>query len=134
MKDELLASLNQSKPRWDSGLGYLFMLDNLIGLACGYGINNQHVEYYNTLEMWYISTIYWFENSKSITKMKVKISEDAKDKEISVLDNLKRLRSSASPSQEKVLKRYHEQLDKLTNVAGLRLGSTESLPGVLKKG
>lgn len=109
-----------SGPQWNSGLGYLFLLDNIIRLACGYLINGDYEAYYNSLESWYLSVIYWVDSSN-----KHKISEEE-------VKALKKLREEASPSQLKVLKNYHEKLDRLTNKAGLRLKSGSDALGVLK--
>jgi len=132
MSENPIAELNQSKPKWDSGLGYLFLLDDLIKLACGYLIIEDYTSYYQCLESWYISTAYWFETSKAATALKVTVKKDGKETEISAVDHLKALRAAAGPTQPGVLKNYHEQLDKLSNAVGLRLGSTKELPGVLK--
>ena len=120
---------NITKPKWDSGLGYLFLLDDIIRQACGYLVTQCYQEYYNCLEAWYISSIFWFETHKKIKDVNITIE----GKEMTRLEYLKQLREAASPSQLRTLKLYHEQLDKLSNIAGLRLASSSQLPGVLQK-
>lgn len=130
--------IDTNKPKWDSGLGYLILLDQEIKLANGYLINAEWPEYYRSLESWYITAIYWLESSPKVQALKLKdkirVGEsEYQTKEVKALDKLKKLRYAASEEQVGVLKRYHELLDKLTSLAGLRLASTSSgVPGVLK--
>ena len=118
-----------NKPKWDSGLGYLILLDQVIKLANGYLITAEWPEYYRSLEAWYITSIYWIEKSATVSKLMVK---DQDDKEVFALDMLKRIRNAASENQIVTLKKYHETLDRLTSLAGLRLASTSSMPGILR--
>lgn len=105
-------------PKFDSGLGYLMLLDQLIKLACNYLINNQIEEYHRTLESWYITAHYWFKEKEKLKP------EDQRE--------LKKLREDAKSLQVDVLIKYHEKLELLTNRAGLRLASSNKLPGVLQ--
>jgi len=123
------SDLISNKPKWDSGLGYLILLDQEIKLANGYLINAEWPEYYRSLESWYITSIYWIEKSAAVEKLKVK---DKDDKDVPALDMLKRIRNAASENQIGTLKKYHELLDRLTSLAGLRLASTSSMPGILR--
>lgn len=129
MQDNPL-NIGSARPKWDSGLGYLFLLDDLIRLACGYLMNADYEAYYRNLEAWYLTVIYWLEKDKGVRALKIKEKDG---KEVEALHVLKKLRNAADPSQPQVLKNYHEQLDKLTNLAGLRLRSASQLPGVLQK-
>lgn len=133
MADNPLINLERSKPKWDSGLGYLFLLDDIIKLACGYLISEDLDSYYQTLESWYLSTIYWFKTSPKVKDYKVAIKTKEGDKKIPAIDQLDNLRSAADATQLEVLKNYHELLDYLTNLAGLRLSSASALPGVLNQ-
>lgn len=122
--------IEHNKPKWDSGLGYLILLDQEIKLVNGYLINAQWAEYYRSLESWYITAIYWIEKSSKATELKLKEKDDT---EILALDKLKKIRAAADENQIGVLKNYHELLDRLTSLAGLRLASTSSMPGILKR-
>ena len=99
-------------------MGYLILLDQLIKLACNYLINDQITEYHRTLESWYITGNYWF-NQKN------KMSDQEKK-------DLIKLREDSKTLQIEVLIKYHEKLELLTNKAGLRLASSSKLPGVLQ--
>ena len=121
--------IERNKPKWDSGLGYLILLDQEIKLVNGFLINAQWPEYYRSLESWYITAIYWIEKNSRTADLKVK---DSEGKEVLALDMLKRIRAAADETQVGTLKKYHELLDKLTSLAGLRLASTSSMPGILK--
>lgn len=121
--------IERNKPKWDSGLGYLILLDQEIKLVNGYLINAEWPEYYRSLEAWFITSIYWIEKSEKAAAVKLK---DSDGKEISAIDLLKKIRGAADETQIGTLKKYHELLDKLTNIAGLRLASTTSMPGILK--
>ncbi len=121
--------IERNKPKWDSGLGYLILLDQEIKLVNGYLINAEWPEYYRSLESWYITAIYWIERNDATKKLKFK---DKEGKDVYAIDKLKKLRAAADESQIGVLKKYHEMLDKLTSLAGLRLASTSSMPGILQ--
>lgn len=125
--------IDKNKPKWDSGLGYLILLDQIIKLTNSYLINAEWPEYYRTLESWYITSIYWLEKSDKVCKLEFEEKRENKIVKIKAIEKLKKLRCNADESQIGVLKRYHELLDRLTSLAGLRLASTSSgLPGVLK--
>lgn len=125
--------IEKNRPKWDSGLGYLTLLDQIIKLTNNYLISAEWAEYYRTLESWYITAHYWLEGSQKVQKLELEEVRDGKKHKIKALDKLKKLRAAASEDQIGVLKRYHELLDKLTSLAGLRLASsTSGIPGVLK--
>lgn len=126
--------IDNNKPKWDSGLGYLILLDQEIKLANGYLINAEWPEYYRTLESWYITAIYWLEGSEKVKTLQVEeVNKKGQKSKINAITKLKKIRSVASEDQVGVLKKYHELLDRLTSLAGLRLSTTSSgVPGVLK--
>lgn len=125
--------IDKNRPKWDSGLGYLTLLDQIIKLTNNYLISAEWPEYYRSLESWYITAHYWLEGSDKVQKLEVEETRDGKVVKIKALEKLKKLRNAASDDQVGVLKRYHELLDNLTSLAGLRLASsTSGVPGVLK--
>lgn len=134
MKNKI--EFDNNKPIWNSGLGYLILLDEQIKLANGYLITAQWQEYYRSLESWYITVIYWLESSKKVSAYKVNEilfkNDERIENKIPALEMLKKLRTAANEDQPSVLKKYHELLDRLTSMSGLRLESTQKgLPGVL---
>ncbi|MCK4522470.1 MAG: hypothetical protein KAU20_07895 [Nanoarchaeota archaeon] len=110
------------KPKFDSGLGYLILLDNIIKLANGYYISEMMEEYHRCLESWYMETIERFERMAATDKKKSITKK--------TIEELKTLRAAAQSSkQEEPLKNYQMELNRLTHLCGLRLKDVDTDPG-----
>ena len=115
---------NNINPKFSSDFGYLKLLDDIIKITNGWLMSGNYKEYYLCLESWYLTVIERLERNVEKNKHwglkplpgKSKPADDA-----NVLHDLRKLRGAARSLQHGVLTKYHEELERLTAKAQLRL-------------
>lgn len=111
-------------PRFNDAFGYLNLLDRIISIANGYLINGNEEDYYNSLESWYLTVVHRFKMNADKSKSSITIDD---------VKTLEKLRDASESKQMRPLKRYHEKLEELTQLSGLRMTETSRGPGVLRQ-